>query len=476
MAQETFSNLKPIQGETFSSVTPIATQAGSNTQPGFAQRFLQSFGAPSSQAELEASAPTSVKDALIQGLKASTAFLPAIVSHAKQAAQGLSEGAADIRDAGTNIAQGGPIGANLGKAASGALHATLQATPVIGAPTETAGQDVSQGNYAGAAGGLTGVAAQILAPKAIEGASELPGKVKSTVTDNFLEPKAPVAPPELPSPVSSPLQVDTALSDAQLRKLGAKDLTPGGRETLRNAAGPVIQAGSSPELHLIKAIPEINSSIAADGAKLDSILKTAGPLPEAPAAKVSAALDNLRDNLPGGQEETLGKAIDKEQQRYADALKSTDPQTLNQTIRDLDERISDYSAPENQLEGPASVRDAALVTIRRELRSTLNDAIPASKSVNASPADSLDARAFLRRKYGSIANDSSAASAQYQQQLQQGQAQLQRDQSMQLANDAYAERLKTVQRNKGIAKGVGAVAAGAGLLQGAKTVAGSLIK
>ena len=361
MPQETFSNLQPIKGETFSSVTPIATQGGSSTQPGFVTRFLQSIGAPSSQAELEAQAPTSIKDALIQGVKASTAFLPAIVSHAKQAAQGLSESATDIRDAGTNIAQGGPVGANLGKAASGALHATLQATPVIGAPTETAGQDVSQGNYAGAAGGLTGVTTQLLAPKAIEGAVELPGKVKSAVTDNFLEPKAPVAPPELPSPVSSPLQADTALSDATLRKLGAKDLTPGGRETLRNAAGPVIQAGSSPELHLIKAIPEINSSIAADGAKLDSILQNAGPLPEAPAAKVSAALDNLRDNLPGGQEETLGKAIDKEQKRYADALKSTDPQTLNQTIRDLDERISDYSAPENQLEGPASVRDAALV-------------------------------------------------------------------------------------------------------------------
>jgi hypothetical protein len=217
------------------------------------------------------------------------------------------------------------------------------------------------------------------------------------------------------------------------------------------------------------------ATIAADGAKLDSILQKAGQLPEAPAAKVNTALEELRDNLPGGQEESLGKAIDKEKTRYADALKSTDPQTINQTIRDLDERISDYSAPEQQMEGPASVRDASLVTIRRQLRSTLNDAIPESKAVNASLADSLDARAFLRRKYGSIANDSAAARAQYQEQLQLGQDQFNAATNKALLDEEYERRRSAVKRNKGIAKTVAAVGAGAGLLPVAKQVVKNLV-
>jgi hypothetical protein len=312
--------------------------------------------------------------------------------------------------------------------------------------------------------------------KVIEAVPGVVSKAANAAKEAFTEPKAAPPLPELPSPVSSTLPVDTAFSDSIIRKLGAKDLSPTARETLRNAAGPVVQAGSSPELHLLKAVPEINSTISNQGAALDDILQNAKPLSVAPESAVTKALDDLRGELPGGQEETLGRAISKEQERYADALKSTDPKTVNETIRNLDERISDYSAPENQLEGPASAKDAALVTIRRTLRNILNTEIPESTPINKTLADNIEVRSFLRKKLGSVASDSSAANSQYQSELRLGQDQLARDTAQSAINDELAARKAKVQRNKTIAKTVGAIAGGAGLLQAGKTVAGSLIK
>lgn len=354
---------------------------------------------------------------------------------------------------------------------------------ILGAAGSVAGQTVAGENP------LTAEAAKEDATNAAIGATigagskvleEIPGAAKGTVSaikENFLEPEAPATLPETPSPVSSPLSVDTPFSDATIRKsVGGKDLNPDARELLRNNAGPTIQAGSSPELHLLKAVAPTNETISTQGAALDQILKTAPPLPEAPAAKVSTALDALKTELPGGSEEQLSKAIDKEAERYSSALDSTNPLEINSTIRELDKRISSYTAPEEPLEGPASAKDAALVTIRRTLRDSLNSAYPETQPINKQLGDAIEVRSVLRKRLGQVANDSDAANAQYQQQLQLGQAQLQRDSSMQLANDAYAEKLKTIRRNRAIAGGAAAVAGGAGLLQAGKSVAGSLIK
>ncbi|MBZ5523866.1 MAG: hypothetical protein LAP21_16650, partial [Acidobacteriia bacterium] len=82
-----------------------------------------------------------------------------------------------------------------GKTADAALHAVLQAVPFVGPAIETAGTDIAQGNYRGAAGGLTGVIGQIAAPELIKrgGAAirGVPGEVPARI--------APVAPePSLP--------------------------------------------------------------------------------------------------------------------------------------------------------------------------------------------------------------------------------------------------------------------------------------
>jgi hypothetical protein len=101
------------------------------------------------------------------------------------------------------------------------------------------------------------------------------------------------------------------------------------REFLRNAAGPTIPAGSSAELHLVRAVPVVNETIATQGAALDKILQAAKPLAESPKSAVTNALNTLKSDLPGGSEETLGRAIDKEATRYSQALESTNPVEIN---------------------------------------------------------------------------------------------------------------------------------------------------
>jgi hypothetical protein len=347
MPQETFSNLQPIKGETFSNVVPVPPQ-GSDTkaQPGFTQRLLESFGLPGTPEQALASAPQNYTDAVKQGIAASTGLLPVIYNYGKTAVHGGIEGLREVSEAGQNIGEGGPVSANLAKAGSGFLHAALQATPIVGPHIETAGEDVAQKNYSGAAGGLTGVIAQLAAPKIVKGVGDVAGKTADVVKNTFVEPVAPKPLPELPKPVSSALPVDSPFDDATIRKTSGKDLSPSARETLRNAAGPVIPAGSSPELHLLKVVPEVNATIATESTKLAKILADNGPLSTTPETAVTTALDNLRESLPGGTEESFGKAIDKEVAKAKGVLNSNDPVAINDYIRTLDKSISSYTAPE----------------------------------------------------------------------------------------------------------------------------------
>jgi hypothetical protein len=214
-------------------------------------------------------------------------------------------------------------------------------------------------------------------------------------------------------------------------------------------------------------------TITTEGNKLAKILADNGPLNATPEATVTKALDNLRENLPGGTEDSFGKAIDKEATRAESVLNSKDPVEINNYIRDLDKRISSYTVPEEPLDTPSN---AARVTIRRALRDTINPQIPETKPINKVLGDNIEVRSVLRKRLGDVANDSSAARSQYQSELRKGQDQLARDNANQWAADQLAQRKAQVQRNKTIAKTVGAIAGGAGLLQAGKTVAGSLIK
>jgi hypothetical protein len=313
--------------------------------------------------------------------------------------------------------------------------------------------------------------------KAIEQVPAVAKAAKSGLKNTFGEPEALPLQGEVPKPVSQPLPVDSPFDNATIRKsAGGKDLNPDAREFLRNAAGPVIPAGSSPELHLLRAVPEVNSTLATQSAALDTILQNAKPLAESPKSAVTDALNTLKSDLPGGSEETLSRAILKEETRYAQALESTSPVEINQTIRDLDKRINSYSADSEPLEGPASAQDAALVVMRRTLRDALNKAIPESAPINKELSSAIEVKSVLRKKLGSVANDSGEAASQYNSELAKGQAQLQRETANQAIADELAARKAKVSRNKSIAKTVGAVALGGGLLEAGKSAASHFVK
>lgn len=138
-------------------------------QPGFLKRFGQSVGLPTSMEEVEQS--NKERASLKGGLE--TAAGPAyqvgkgVLGYGKRVVGDIYEGANEQADAGQNIAEGGPIVPNVLKSALGAVKPYVRAIPFIGPSIMSAGEDVTAGNKAGAAGSLTGVVGQIALPEVL---------------------------------------------------------------------------------------------------------------------------------------------------------------------------------------------------------------------------------------------------------------------------------------------------------------------
>ena len=169
-------------------------------------------------------------------------------------------------------------------------------------------------------------------------------------------------------------------------------------------------------------------------------------------------------------ETQLGQAaIYKEATRYAYALDSQNPLEINATIRELDSRINSFTAPEEALEGPASAKDAALVTIRRTLRDSLNDAYPQTKPINKQLSDAIEVRSTLKKQLGQVAFEPDAANAQYSQQYPRAKRNFSANSLWTLRTTLTPESLRTFDRNKAIAGGASLVAGGAGIIPGGKS-------
>lgn len=152
------------------------TEQKSPEQPGFFKRLGQSFNLPTTGEEyMSAAKETRPKSMLEAAGQAAENLAPGVAQAghmawdtAKNMWKGTKEAAQEGAEAGQNIAEGGPVLQNMGKAIGGALRGTMQAVPFVGPAINTAGEDVSAGNIKGAAGGLTGVVGQLAIPEAIE--------------------------------------------------------------------------------------------------------------------------------------------------------------------------------------------------------------------------------------------------------------------------------------------------------------------
>lgn len=151
------------------SQTPAKPKAGGPPErPGYFRRLGQSFGVPTSKQELMdaiPSIPKSLPEAGIDVFKAANPLLAPTIKNTEgylwEAGRGLKRGYQEVKEAGTNIGEGGPILANVGKAASGGMEAATSLTPFIGPTIRTAGTDWFMKNYRGALGGMTGTILQL---------------------------------------------------------------------------------------------------------------------------------------------------------------------------------------------------------------------------------------------------------------------------------------------------------------------------
>ncbi len=310
-------------------------------QPGFFKRLAQSVGLPSSVAEADATVPHSVGEAVSGALAKSTGLLQPIVNYAQNAGKGIAEGAQDVVDAGRNIVAGQPILPNIGKAASGGAHAILQATPVVGPSIDTAGQDIAQGNYAGAAGGLTGAIAQVAAPDALEKV----GQARDYVAQKAVEPLVNKTPTQAAADLDADIKPGQSIVDEGL---------VGTKKSLVKKANQRIGELSSQTDQALKNSPNANVQIDAgdiiDGA-IDSAQKAA--LKSGNPAIVTR-LDNLKNALQTQFGSLQGTPLEMQRLKQSigdtasdlGSFKTTDPLEASAAgaLKDIYSRLNDAIA------------------------------------------------------------------------------------------------------------------------------------
>lgn len=182
----------------------LATRARTATTPpppsappkaGFLQRFGEATGIPTSKPEWEQfNQPPSAAETILGPV------VPAakgIYEWAKRAVTNIGEGGKEEVDAARNISEGGPIGENVGKAVGGIVHGGVGSLPFIGQGIEQAGQDIVNKNYRGAAGGLTGVIGQVVAPEVAERGTRAVRGAVSNIRSGGITP-----PPQIPPGLS----------------------------------------------------------------------------------------------------------------------------------------------------------------------------------------------------------------------------------------------------------------------------------
>lgn len=163
---------------------PYHASPSAPEKPGFGQRLRESFGIPDwdtleQQGQAEGDKPASEK--LTDALKAGTGYeglkstATGVYDWGKRALGNIGQGLQEEKEAAQNIKEGGPILQNIGKAGAGIVHGGLGSLPFVGEPLEQAGQDIVNKNYAGAAGGITGVIGQAVGPELLHAGKFAPG-------------------------------------------------------------------------------------------------------------------------------------------------------------------------------------------------------------------------------------------------------------------------------------------------------------
>lgn len=374
--------------------------------PGFFKRLGQAVGVPTSMEELRAATTESPEDVLPGVPLAKMA-----INYGKNAYKGMKEGAQEVSEAGQNVAAGGPFLDNLGKATSGVVHAGLQATPIVGPAIETYGTDIANKNYRGAAGGATGIAAQILGPKLIENAPAMKRAVAETAPARA---------------IAKPINMATEMAAEPLKRLGL--VSPESPVALRQAIQPSVnipRAGESIEIAGPRMQQLKNSGLVldAEGNPLHEIKSNADVLQAVKAGKkyVYDAIDQRVGSVDqlqadtGGVADAMVKSISKRTREQFPALAARIEaraetyrglksfRDIENAIQDANDDLKNYYKHGSPSDSPVTTEIATTLAEVKTLRNLLDEKM---ETLTGSGVKDL------KREYGALRDVERAAAKQ----------------------------------------------------------------
>jgi hypothetical protein len=344
------------------TLQPLNQQA--QQPPGFFKRLGQSLGIPTSRQEAEAMKPSLAE--MVGGPAVTAGKM--IYNYGKNTAQGFEDAYHEIKEGAENVAAGQPLMPNLiGKGFYPGVRAGINAVPFIGPAINTAGEDIGGGNYAGGAGGLTGVIGQIAAPTLLEKGSGVLNRLKAPLGDTPVQPRGTI-PPESASP-----QDLQAYADQNKIPLNAAQATEHNLPRNLQSAGERSTVGGTAVKQQIKASQAAVTQHAQD--LMDQFSPNTPDLPTAGSA-IKQGVQGALDREMADSRQAYA-AIDQQAGGVTVDLKPL-KQTAAQILQDSDfvrrAGALDQKRASSILQDMSNLPDSGTFSQAQQLRSALLDA------------------------------------------------------------------------------------------------------
>jgi hypothetical protein len=310
-------------------------------------------------------------------------------------------------------AGGGLLGATLGGGAAGSTQSVVQQITEGKNPFRAENLEdtaITTGEGAALGGVLHGVT-QIPFVRRVFGMAPKAAPELGDVTEGHFTKM-----PDAPKPQhGTPVTVETPLDNATINNMsGGKDLSKDAVTTLKGYVGDKIPIGSTAKNTVMKAVEPVQKTLQETGLTMNKLIE------DAPAFKTTImqdgkfdeAIDAVRDNLPGGDEEKLNATIDKEIQNAQDVLRSTDPREVLAYRRKLGTTIDWNDVPRNP-ETTGEVQNVAKIKIYHALGDKIHTEIPETVTLDKIFQPNLELQSHLDAKLGrTVSRDPVEANAQ----------------------------------------------------------------
>ena len=177
---------------------------------------------------------------------------------------------------------------------------------------------------------------------------------------------------------------------------------------------------------------------------------------------LSPAMDAVRDNFPGADEEKLNAAVDKEIQSADDALRSKDPNEVLAYRRKLGTQI-DWNNIAKNPQSPGEAQNVARVKLYNAMKDKLRTEIPDVAALDKAYEKNLELQRFLDKN--GVDRDPVLANAEHQSELTKGKTQIENE-----AHNAIVKRNRDIAIKvlQGLGISAGTIAGGS-LLHGLAT-------